>query len=141
MPIDTGLLWFDAATTRKLLDLAHDDSVAGLCGLATAGAQENGGLHLYTDLLLPLAASTSLEGYLADESDGPAGPAVRRARDIIWQRLRQTPLSVERLQPAFFAQLSTSAAYWSLAAGDAAAAHTLDWTDQAAAWSPDVGRR
>ncbi|MCX6031413.1 MAG: hypothetical protein NT169_19205 [Chloroflexi bacterium] len=120
--IDTGLVWLDAATAAKWLALAHETPVAGLCG-----PQATAGLNLYGDLLLPLAGSTTFEGYLADESDGPATPAVQAARRVIWERLRGAVFSVERLQPAVFVHFGSTAEYWRMAAGDDALARLCGW--------------
>jgi fucokinase len=132
--IDTGLLWFDAACAGKLLDLTRAEQVARLCGLVPRDEARPGGVHLYADLLFPLARSTTFDRYLTDASDGPATDDIQAARRVIWQALRETPLSVERLQPAFFAHLGTSLEYWRLLTGDAEAARTCVWTNRAASW-------
>jgi galactokinase/mevalonate kinase-like predicted kinase len=125
--IDTGLVWLDAATATRWLALAHEATVAALCG-----PQSTIGLNLYGDLLLPLAGSTTFEGYLADESDGPATPAVQTARRVIWERLRGTPFSVERLQPAVFVHFGSTAEYWRMAADDGELARLCGWEEAGA---------
>jgi len=132
--IDTGLLWFDAPCVQRLLNLTRHEQVARLCGLVPHDEARTGGVHLYADLLFPLARSTTFERYLTDTSDGPANADVQAARRVIWQALRETPLSVERLQPAFFAHLGTSLEYWRLLTDNPDAARTCAWTQQAAAW-------
>ena len=125
--IDTGLVWLDAATAQTLVSLARDEVVTG----AT--------LNLYGDLLLPLAGATTLAGYLADTSDGPATPAVQAARRVLWERLRGTPFTVERLQPAVFVHFGTSREYWQMAAGDPELAALCGWTPSAASWDATAG--
>ena len=125
--IDTGLVWLDAAVAQKLVTLAHDEAVA------------QAPLNLYGDLLLPLAGSTTLESYLADESDGPATPAVKAARRVLWERLRGTPFTVERLQPAVFVHFGTSREYWQMAAGDPELADLCGWTPSTASWDAAAG--
>ena len=81
-------------------------------------ARPNRRLNFYGDLVLPLAQSTTLEDYLADTSDGPATPEVQKARQVIWQRLRGTSFTSERLQPAMFIHFGTSREYWETVAAD-----------------------
>ncbi len=125
--IDTGLVWLDAPVAHALTNLARDEVVAAA------------NLNLYGDLLMPLAGSTTLDGYLADTSDGPATPEVRAARRVIWDRLRGTTFTVERLQPAVFVHFGTSREYWQMAAGDPELADLCGWTPSAAAWDAAAG--
>jgi len=120
--IDTGLVWLDRATVRALADMAAEPAIAAAS------------LNLYGDLLLPLAQSTTRERYLADSSDGPATLEVQRARDVIWERLRGTPFTVERLQPAVFVHFGTTYEYWRMVAADAELAHLCDWAPMAASY-------
>ena len=53
---------------------------------------------------------------------------------MIWERLRGTPFSVERLQPAVFVHFGSSREYWHMTAGDPELADLCGWTTQAAAW-------
>ncbi len=121
--IDTGLVWLDAQTAEKLVALTQ------------AAAVTNATLNLYGDLLMPLSGSTAFEQYLADTSDGPATPAVQAARRVIWERLRDTPFGVERLQPAVFVHFGSSREYWHMTAGDPELADLCGWATQAAAWA------
>jgi fucokinase len=141
VPIDTGIVWFDAATVVKLAKLAQEEPVAALCGLSdklcppdAAPGEPAVGLNLYGDLLLPLAGSTTYAGYMADTSDGPATPQIQGARQVIWDRLRGTSFTVQRLRPAVFMHIGTSREYWHVAAADQELAHICGWTPQAAAW-------
>jgi fucokinase len=130
--IDTGLLWLDARTAQRFAQLLHDEPVAALCGESPLGGPDTsvpdhrqprssgptplaGQLNLYGDLLMPLAESTTFESYLADSSDGPCTPDVQAARRVIWRRLRGTPFSFERLEPAVFIHFGTSAEYVNIA--------------------------
>ena len=122
VPIDTGLVWLDAGLISQLVALATDETIAAAP------------LNLYGDLLLPLAASTSLERYLADTSDGPATPAVQAARRKLWERLRGTPFSVQRLQPAVFVHFGSSQEYWRMTAGDPALAELCGWEPRVSSW-------
>ena len=119
--IDTGLVWLDAPTAEKFVALTQNPVVT------------HATLNLYGDLLMPLSDSTDFEGYLADTSDGPAAPAVQSARRVIWERLRGTLFSVERLQPAVFVHFGSSREYWHMTAGDPELADLCGWTAQAAA--------
>ena len=134
--IDTGLVWFDAATAGALIGLTEDPRVSRLCGLAGQDFAR-GGIHLYADLLLPLAHSTTLDAYLSDASDGPVTSDTVSARRVIWDATRQTALSVERLQPAVFAHVGTSSEYWRLMAGDPDMARLCSWASKAASWAPE----
>jgi len=144
--IDTGLIWVDAQTARTLVGLAREDAVAAFCS-PPAAVDEPGssprqhqpliGLNLYGDLLMPLAGSTTLDGYLADTSDGPDTPAVRAARQVIWEHLRGVPFTVERLQPAIFLHVGTSQEYWTLVANSPELARTCGWTRHTASWAPE----
>jgi fucokinase len=134
--IDTGLIWLDALTALKFAALTRAEPIAALCRLLpTNGHAPDGALNLYGDLILPLAQSTTYEGYLADTSDGPATPDVQAARQVIWKRLQGTPFSSERLQPAMFIHFGTSHEYWETVAADETLQHICGWTDHAAAWS------
>jgi len=124
--LDTGLVWFDGPTIGRLLRLAE-----------APGIQE-APLNLYGDLLLPLSASTDYDAYLADTSDGPATPAVQAARRVIWDRLRGTPFTVERLEPAVFVHFGSSAEYWRMAAGDPSLAGLCGWEREAASYATDA---
>mgnify|MGYP000879542003 CR=1 FL=1 len=121
--LDTGLVWFDSPTIGRLLRLAEAPGI------------REAPLNLYGDLLLPLSASTEYEAYLADTSDGPATPAVQAARRVIWDRLRDTPFTVERLEPAVFVHFGSSAEYWRMAAGDPALADLCGWERQTASYA------
>ena len=140
--IDTGLVWLDAQIVDRFVALAGAEAVAALCGLAAAGDGPSGagarppaaGLNLYGDLLMPLATSTTRDGYLEDTSDGPATPAVRTARQAIWDELRGVPLTVERLQPAGFLHFGTSREYWGIVAAAPEWARTWGWTRHTASW-------
>ena len=121
--IDTGLVWLDAETAARFAGLMDEQAVAGL----------DGPLNLYGDLLLPMAQSTALDAYLADESDGPATPALQTARRAIWDRLRGMNLTVERLQPAVFVHFGTSSEYLHMAA-DPGLGRMCGWVTCAAAW-------
>lgn len=120
--LDTGLVWLDVPTAGKFVALAGDNAVSAV------------ELNLYGDLLLPLSRSTTFESYLADMSDGLATPAVQSARQVIWEQLRGTPFTVERLQPAMFVHFGTSHEYWHMIAADERLAQTCGWTSQAVAW-------
>ncbi|MCU0501395.1 MAG: hypothetical protein MUC51_06455, partial [Anaerolineae bacterium] len=139
--IDTGLVWLDAPTVGKLVQVAAELWGEGAEGsrLKVEGAPfdlqpsnlptfQPSTLSLYGDLLLPLAATTTFDSYLSDVSDGPATPEVQAARRIIWQRLRGTPFAVERLQPAAFAHFGASLEYWCMAAGDPDLARLCGWS-------------
>ena len=134
--IDTGLIWLDALTALKFAALTRAEPIAALCRLLPAnGKAPDGALNLYGDLVLPLAQSTTLAGYLADTSDGPVTPDTQAARQVIWKRLQGTPFSAERLQPAMFIHFGTSHEYWETVAADEALQQICDWTPHAAAWS------
>jgi fucokinase len=138
--IDTGLVWLDAPTARRFVNLAREEEVAALCG-DQQHRHPPAGLNLYGDLLMPLAGSTTLDTYLADTSDGLDTPPVRAARRVIWERLRGVPFTVERLQPAVFVHFGTSQEYWEMVAASPGLARTCDWGRHTASWiSPDVRR-
>lgn len=136
--IDTGLVWLDAATALKYAALTQAESVAAICRLLPFEAAPQAALNFYGDLVLPLAQSTTLENYLADTSDGPATPEVQKARQVIWQRLRGTSFTSERLQPALFIHFGTSREYWETVAADPNLRRISGWVSRAAAW-PDDG--
>ena len=54
---------------------------------------------------------------------------------MIWQRLRGTPFTSERLHPAMFIHFGTSREYWETVAADAALQRICGWVPHAAAWS------
>ena len=120
--IDTGLVWLDQAMTQHLIELAQ------------MGIAQGAILNLYADLLLPLAQSTALDAYLADASDGPATPELRAARQVIWQRLRGAPFTVQRLHPARFVHFGTTREYWHLCTGEGEFARACGWERQSAAY-------
>jgi len=147
--IDTGLIWLDAQTVQTLVALAREETVAAFCSPpAAAGGQEVSprqrqplaGLNLYGDLMMPLAESTTLAGYLADTSDGPDTPAVRAARQVIWEHLRGIPFTMERLQPAIFLHIGTSQEYWTLVANSPELARTCGWSPHTASWALELIR-
>ncbi len=142
--IDTGLVWLDAPTTLKFLGLAQEERIAALCDdrpSSPRAPRAAVGLNLYGDLLMPLAGSTTLDDYLADTSDGPDTPSVKAARRVIWERLRQVPFTVERLQPAVFVHFGTTQEYWEMVANSPGLARTCDWSRHTATWvSPAVSR-
>ena len=131
--IDTGLVWLDTATALKFAALLQSESVAAICCATPAGSAADSALNFYGDLILPLAQSATLENYLADTSDGPATPEVQKARQIIWQRLRGTSFTSERLQPAMFIHFGTSHEYWKTMA-DPVLQHVCGWVSRAEAW-------
>ncbi len=138
--IDTGLVWLDAPTVRKLVALAREPAIAPFCSDHPNIEPPLIGLNLYGDLLLPLARSTTFEGYLADTSDGPATPAIRAARKTIWRHLRDVPFAVERLQPAAFLHFGTSQEYWSLLSDTPSALNMYGWTSPIASWLGEQDR-
>jgi fucokinase len=137
--IDTGLVWLDAPTVHKFVELVEQDKVGVFCGLQPSGPQPSGpqpsvGLNLYGDLLMPLAESTTWDGYLADTSDGLNTPAVKSARRVIWDRLRGVPFAVERLQPAVFVHFGSSREYWEMVADSPGLAQTCGWPRHTSSW-------
>jgi fucokinase len=137
VPVDTGLVWFDAPTVDSLIDLAGREALAPYC--ADGGPPLAGGLNLYGDLLMPLVPSTRRDAYMADTSDGPLSQDLQAARAAIWERVRQTRLSVQRLQPAVFAHFGTTREYWDMITAAPEWARTTGWTAQAAAWPEACG--
>lgn len=133
--LDTGLVWLDASSSRKLVALARAEPMAAICGLTSEGPPGRAvALNLYPDLLLPLAPSTTLGSYLADTSDGLVSPEVEAARRTLWERWRGTPFSVERLHPAVFVHFGTSQEYWRNVAADRGIARMCGWEGRVAAW-------
>jgi len=137
--IDTGLVWFDTPTVRRLVALGTLPSVAAFCGDQPSAALQTG-LNLYGDLLMPLVDSTQRDDYMADVSDGPVTPAVRAARADIWAGLRGVAFTVERLQPAVFVHLGTSREYWQIVAASPEWAQTCGWTQHTASWVAEQAR-
>ncbi len=133
--IDTGLVWLDAATALRYAALIQSEAVGAICHVPPFEPTSDAALNFYGDLVLPLAQSTALEDYLADTSDGPATPEVQKARQVIWQRLRGTSFTSERLHPAMFIHFGTSHEYWETVAADAALQRICGWVPHAAAWS------
>ncbi|HTP10365.1 MAG TPA: L-fucokinase [Anaerolineae bacterium] len=133
--IDTGLVWLDAATALKYAALIQSEAVGAICRVSPFEPTSSAALNFYGDLVLPLAQSTTLEDYLADTSDGLATPEVQKARQVIWQRLRGTSFTSERLHPAMFIHFGTSREYWETVASDAALQRICGWVSHAAAWS------
>jgi len=109
-----------------------------VAGLAEKLPRTGFSLNLYGDLLVPLAESTSCEGYLADPGDEALTPDVQAARRIIWAQLRGTAFSVERLQPAAFIHFRTSEEYWQMVAGDPALAVLCGWNQDSGAGGQPV---
>ena len=154
VPIDTGLVWLDARTVGRFVALAQEDAVNVFCGPPAADggppAADGGpsgaapqlttGLNLYGDLLMPLAESTTLDSYLADTSDGPDTPAVRTARQVIWEHLRGVPFTVERLRPAGFLHFGTSREYWGIVAAAPEWARTWGWERHTASFVAESAR-
>ena len=139
--VDTGLVWLDAQTVNMFVSLTQEDAVSVFCGPPAvdgeqlpASRQLITGLNLYSDLLMPLAESTTRDGYLGDTSDGPDTPALRAARQAIWKHLRGVPFTVERLQPAGFLHFGTSREYWEIVAASPGWARTWGWTRHTASW-------
>ncbi|CAG0927569.1 fucokinase [Thermoflexales bacterium] len=135
--IDTGLVWLDAATALKYAALIQSAAVGAICCVPPFELASVAALNFYGDLVLPLAQSTTLEDYLADTSDGPATPEVQKARQVIWQRLRGTSFTSERLHPAMFIHFGTSREYWETVAADTALQRICGWVRSAAAWTAD----
>ena len=96
----------------KYAALIQAESIACICRVPPFDCAPESALNFYGDLVLPLAQSTTLEDYLADTSDGPATPESAKAWQVIWQRLRGTSFTSERLQPAMFIHFGTSREYW-----------------------------
>jgi fucokinase len=132
--IDTGLVWLDAPTVRKFVELVEQDKVGVFCGPQPSGRQPSTGLNLYGDLLMPLAESTTWDGYLADTSDGLDTPAVKSARRVIWDRLRGVPFAVERLQPAVFVHFGSSREYWEMVVDSPDLAQICGWPRHTSSW-------
>jgi fucokinase len=88
-----------------------------------------------------MAASTTRSSYLSDTSARPASPTVQAARQAIWDLLRGTSFTVQRLRPAVFVHVSTSHEYWRVVAADRELAQVCDWTSQAVAWLGEPARR
>ncbi len=126
--IDTGLVWFDAATVAALSGLTVEPRVAPLLDPSANAAA----INLYGDLLLPLAETTDYQAYLADESDGIATDEIRKAREVIWSTMRGRQFTVASLQPAVFVHFGTSVEYWRMVTSDEQLAELCGWTRHAA---------
>ena len=131
--IDTGLVWFDAATAADVAALAGEPGIRTLIGSEAPVS----GINLYGDLLRPLAKSTEYQAYLEDESDGPATPELRAARKVIWSQLKGTYFGVERLDPAVFVHFGTSAEYWRMVTSDETLRQLCGWSQHTASWLDD----
>jgi fucokinase len=130
VPIDTGLVWLDPAAAARLLELGEAAGEETLRGAT---------LNLYGDLLAPLAAATERDEYLADASDGPATPTLRRIRECAWDLLRGTTFSVESLHPAEFIHFGATREYLAVLADGLRTLGGCGWSAQAASWLPPRG--
>lgn len=117
--IDSGLVWLDANAAAAWTDLAAEPAIG-----------QTGGLHLYRDLLAPLATSTTPEDHLTGE------PALEAARAAIRERLRGIPFSAEQLRPAVLMRFGSPREFWRMTAGDPTLAELCGWTSEAASWCP-----
>jgi galactokinase/mevalonate kinase-like predicted kinase len=133
VPVDTGLVWFDAPTAGLLVDLAGQEALTPFC--TDGGPPLEAGLNLYGDLLMPLVPSTTHEAYMADTSDGPLTAQLQAARTAIWERLRGVRFAVQRLQPAVFAHFGTTREYWAMVTAAPDWARAVGWTADAASWA------
>jgi len=116
LPIDTGMVWFDPGAVAKVMGLFEFDETMRFSEsgpFAEIVAQESQ-VNLYSDLLMPLAAETKHEDYLADASDGPPTPAVQHLRPLIWEGFRGVPFRVESLSPVEFIHFGTTTEYMTL---------------------------
>jgi fucokinase len=138
VPVDTGLVWFDAPTAGVLVDLAGTETLAPFC--MDGGPPLEAGLNLYGDLLMPLVPSTTHDAYMADTSDGPLTGQLQAARSAIWAHLRGVRFSVERLQPAVFAHFGTTREYWAMVTSAPDWARAAGWAVNAASWACPAGR-
>ena len=130
--IDTGIVWFDAATVAKLSALTAEPQVAPLLDAASDTVSGAAAINLYGDLLMPLAETTDYQTYLADESDGLATDELRSARKVVWSTMRSTQFTVASLQPAVFVHFGTSEEYWRMVTSDDQLAELCGWTRRAA---------
>jgi len=125
--VDTGLVWMDPATVDKALEIWEQ-----IGNLVEQGTM----INLYGDLLVALASGTDSDQYLQDATDSRADPSLRRMRQVIWDTVRGTPLSIEKLDPAVFVHFDTTHEYLSALENCIETFASCGWSRQAASWTP-----
>lgn len=106
VPVDTGIVYIDAPTTRRLWrQTQRPDSVLH------QAIETRTPINFYGDFLLPLSPAMQLEAYLQDTSDGPATQPLRGIRRTLWDVLRDVPFYVGTMRPAKFLHFGTSREY------------------------------
>lgn len=123
--IDTGLVWFDPISVAQALAMWERVESMVMRGVT---------VNLYGDLLAPLAESTERQAYLEDTSDGPAVAELQYVRQVAWETLRGTPLSVERLDPAVFIHFGTTREYLDVLSEGVQAFSSCWWSPLAGSW-------
>ncbi|MCX8037583.1 MAG: hypothetical protein N3D11_11175 [Candidatus Sumerlaeia bacterium] len=148
--IDTGMVWLDGTAAARLLELAGLSSGSAARSAHCASPPNNpfadlfrtdSRLNLYSDLLMPLAAETERAAYLADQSDGPPTPVVRRFRRTVWHALRGLPFHVQALSPVEFIHFGTTAEYVEVMTGGLTSRAPLGWKSPAAGFVADPESR
>ncbi len=127
--IDTGLVWFDHPTVRRLLALGSE-----LAEFIASGVT----INLYGDLLAPLAHETCFEDYLVDTSDGEATSQLRSARRRVWHTMRGTEFGVETLRPAVFEHFGTTEEYVTVLRERLDTFRECGWRADCASWVDPV---
>ncbi|MEW6236892.1 MAG: L-fucokinase [Candidatus Omnitrophota bacterium] len=105
--VDSGVVYFCGETTKTLLNL----HVAPPLDACTYLGVDNGAVplrfELYSDILLCMAQNAERETYIGD----PASPALRRARELLWNSLHTVPFHAAVSQAGVFAHLGTTREY------------------------------
>lgn len=124
--IDTGAFWLGKQVVRALFSLISRDGKLdrALCGRFISAQTP---LSLYADFIYPLAADSTLEGYLCEASEGALSESLSALRNEIWTALNGIGLSIERLSPSKYLHIGSARQLHDLYVRDIGRYEYLGW--------------
>ncbi|WP_010246412.1 fucose pyrophosphorylase domain-containing protein [Acetivibrio cellulolyticus] len=127
--IDTGTFWLSSEIVLSLLGLICDDSSGIDESKFLSYVNDKVALSFYADFVIPMTAQASFDGYLLEPGEGPRTVERDECRRVIWSKMKDHKLVVQRLSPAEFIHFGTTYELREIMTGASKARNHLNWNN------------
>lgn len=109
--LDIGAAYFGEQAIRTLLGLIANEKDGKIeidGGMLAQYANPDVNLSLYADIIYPMAANSTLDGFVAQDGDGPPSEKLASLRPALFGALRSCELRFVRLSPGLVRNMGTT---------------------------------